>query len=297
MVRAYISQVFYRIDVNTLHRESVETLSLNDIARVGIRTASPVFFDIYRNNHSTGSFILIDPHTSNTVAAGMIRGIARTVQEVSDLRAETESRKKSPHTVWSGWNIPRERREEQNGHKAAVLWFTGYSGSGKSTVAQELESRLFQRGCHTMLLDGDAIRHGLCGDLGFSDADRAENIRRIGETASLFFESGAIVLCTFISPFERDRQFVRSLIPEGRFFEIYTKCSLEECKKRDPKGLYEKALRGDIQQFTGISSPYEEPADPEMILYTETHTVDALCEQVLIGLRDGGILDGDASNG
>ena len=252
-VRAYVSKILYKIDVNTLHRErGIETFSLNEIGRVEIRTASPIFFDPYRVNHGTGSFILIDPLTNNTVAAGMIRGSVRNVAElVERADAETTKQKTSPHTVWSGWNITRDRREERHGHRGAVLWLTGYSGSGKSTIARDLEKGLFAAGVHTMLLDGDSIRQGLCGDLGFSDEDRSENIRRVGEVARLFFESGHVVICTFISPFEKDRAFARSLFPEGRFFEIYVKCDLDVCKRRDPNGLYRKTMAGEIKEFTG----------------------------------------------
>jgi len=290
-VRAFLSQILYRIDVNTLHREPVDTLTLNDIARVAVETSSPLFFDNYRSNHSTGSFILIDPYTSNTVGAGMIRGPARTVDDLIECPGEHLAQTgKSPHTVWTGWNIPRARREDRNRHQAAVLWFTGLSGSGKSTLAQAVERELFDRGCQTMLLDGDTLRHGLCGDLGFSDADRSENIRRVGEMAKLFFESGHIVLCAFISPFEKDRAFARSLIAEGRFFEVYAQCSLDTCRARDPKGLYKKAETGEIPRFTGISSPYEEPKEPELILRTDAHTVEDLTETVLDTLRDRGVL-------
>ena len=279
-VKAFIPRILYKIDVNTLHREKTDTLSLNEIARVEIRTASPIFFDSYKNNHGTGSFILIDPYTSNTVAAGMIRGPARTIDDLTEKTAARTSQKKSPHTVWSGWNIPKDAREERNGHKAAVLWLTGYSGSGKSTIAGNLEKMLFEAGCHTMLLDGDTIRHGLCGDLGFSDEDRSENIRRAGEAARLFFESGDIVICAFISPFEKDRVFARSLIPKGRFFEIYTKCSLEVCKRRDPNGLYKKVKNGEIKEFTGISSHYEEPDAPEILAETDLRTVDDIVTEI-----------------
>ncbi len=288
-VRALMPQILYRIDVNSLHRKHVTQLELNDIARVELKTSSPLFFDSYRNNHGTGSFILIDPHTSNTVAAGMIRERSRTVKDVVS-QVSRATQQKSPHTVWTGWNIPREQREARNGHRAAVLWFTGYSGSGKSTIAQHLERRLFEAGCLTMLLDGDTIRHGLCGDLGFSSDDRTENIRRVGEVAHLFFESGAIVLCAFISPFERDRARARSLIPDGSFFEIYTKCGLDVCQRRDPKGLYRKALNGEIERFTGISDPYEEPTNPELVLETDVHTVDELTERLLDLLKERSVL-------
>ena len=289
-VKAFIPRILYRIDVNTLHREETSTLSLNDIARVEIQTASPIFFDSYRNNHGTGSFILIDPHTGNTVAAGMIRGPARTADDLTKKTEAKTSQKKSPHTVWSGWNIPKEVREERNGHKAAVIWFTGYSGSGKSTIAKELEKKLFESGYHTMLLDGDTIRHGLCGDLGFSDEDRSENIRRAGETARLFFESGDIVICAFISPFGKDRAFARSLIPGDRFVEIYTKCSLEVCERRDPNGLYRKVRSGEIQKFTGISSPYEEPRDPEIVAETEQRSVSDIVADIIGKMKDEKII-------
>jgi len=290
-VRATLPQILYRIDVNTLHRERVDTLTLNDIARVEIETASPLFFDSYRSNRSTGSFILIDPHTSNTVAAGMIRGPARTIGDLIEPGTEHPSQTKSPHTVWTGWNVPRAQRELRNGHQAAVLWFTGLSGSGKSTLAQAVEAKLFADGCQTMLLDGDTLRHGLCGDLGFSAEDRSENIRRVSETARLFFESGHIVLCAFISPFEKDRAFARSLIPEGRFFEIYTKCSLDTCKMRDPKGLYAKAEAGEIRDFTGVSSPYEAPGNPEVELDTERGQLGSLVTMIVKRLAKEGLLD------
>jgi len=280
-VKAFVSQILYKIDVNTLHREQTETLLLNDIARVEIRTASPIFFDSYNKNRGTGSFILIDPHTSNTVAAGMIRGAARSLDDLREKAGDGIVQTKSPHTVWSGWNIPRDLREARNGHKAAVLWFTGYSGSGKSTIAKALERQLFEAGCQTMLLDGDTLRHGLCGALGFSDEDRSENIRRAGEVAKLFFESGHIVICAFISPFEKDRVLARSLVPEGRFFEVFAKCSLEVCERRDPNGLYKKVRAGEIKRFTGISSPYEEPRNPEIIAETDLRTVDDLVAEIV----------------
>lgn len=285
-VRAYISKIIYKIDIDTLHRERAATFALNEIGRVEITAASPVFFDPYKLNHGTGSFILIDPLTNHTVAAGLIRGAARILADIleGDQRGAIPQRK-SPHTVWSGWNIPREVREGRNGHRSAVLWFTGYSGSGKSTVARSLERVLFDAGCQTMLLDGDTIRHGLCKDLGFSARDRAENIRRVGEVARLFFEAGKIVICTFISPFAADRAIVRSLFPQDRFFEIYVKCDLEVCKRRDPNGLYKKALTGEIPEFTGISSPYEEPEHPEFTAKTDLCSVEDIVRNL------GGMLE------
>ncbi len=290
-VRATVETLDYKIDVNTLHRRPAESLDLNDIGRVELRTTSPLFFDPYRSNRATGSFILIDPLTNRTAAAGMIRGPARTVEDLlpHDDKSDVKGAR-SPHTVWREWNIPREEREERQGHRAAVVWLTGLSGAGKSTIARALERRLFEMGCRTMLLDGDQVRHGLCSDLGFSDEDRSENIRRVGETASLFFESGHIVLCTFISPFARDRAFVRSLMPLGRFFEVFVRCSLETCQRRDPHGLYRKALAGEIPHFTGLTSPYEEPGEAEIILDTETVDLDGTLDILLARLRGAAIL-------
>ena len=284
--KAFIPRIVYKIDVNTLHREKTDALALNDIARVEIKTASPVFFDTYKMNRGTGSFILIDPFTNNTVAAGMIRGVVRTVDDVIEgTKDKSITQKKSPYTTWSGWNIPRETREMRSGNKATVLWLTGYSGSGKSTIARNLENSLFEAGCQTTLLDGDNIRHGLCGDLGFSDADRSENIRRVGEVARLFFESGNIVICTFISPFEKDRANVRALFPTDRFFEVHVKCDLEVCKRRDPNGLYKKVLSGEIREFTGISSPYEEPRNPEMVVETDLQSAENIVVRIVDTLK------------
>ena len=289
-VRTFIARVLYKIDVNTLHREHTDTFMLNEIGRVEMKTSSPIFFDSYKVNHGTGSFILIDPLTNNTVAAGMIRGVVRKIDDI--IKAGGIPQKKSPHTTWRGWNIPRETKERHNNHKAAVLWLTGYSGSGKSTIARNLEKTLFEAGCQTMLLDGDNVRHGICRDLGFSDKDRSENIRRVGEVAKLFFESGNIVVCAFISPFEKDRKFVRSLFPAGRFFEVHVKCDLEVCKRRDPNGLYKKAMNGEIEEFTGISSPYEEPQDPEIVVETDLQSAEDIVSYIADTLKKKKIMQG-----
>jgi len=277
-VRAFVSELNYRIDVDTLHRETAHELKLNEIGRVRITTTQPLFFDPYKLNRNTGSFILIDAFSNVTVAAGMIRRRASSIEEVITAQPD---RRKSTNIVWESTEISREMRETRNGHRAAVLWFTGLSGSGKSTVARRLERRLFEQGCQTTYLDGDNVRHGLNGDLGFSPADRKENIRRVAEVARLAFEHGTITLCTFISPFAADRDFARSLLPDGRFIEIYVKCDLEVVKRRDPKGLYAKALRGEIPEFTGISSPYEEPNEPEIIVETDVQSVDDIVDQIL----------------
>jgi bifunctional enzyme CysN/CysC len=287
-VQAMVSRVVYRMDVDTLHRESVQSLNLNDIARLELVTSQPLFFDPYQQNRTTGSFILVDPHTNATVAAGMIRG---EWKEASSLSTEPKPvPPASTNVVWEGWNIPREQREARNGHKAAVLWFTGLSGSGKSTIARMLEQRLFERGCQTMLLDGDTLRHGLNADLGFSAADRTENIRRVGDVAQLFFEQGAIVLCSFVSPFRQDRATVRAKLPEGRFVEVYVKCSLDEAIRRDPKGLYAKARAGEIPEFTGVSSPYEEPERAEVVAQTDAVAAELVVEQLLGYLGQAGLV-------
>jgi bifunctional enzyme CysN/CysC len=286
-VRAYITELNYRIDVDTLHREPAQTLQLNEIGRVKLTTTLPLFFDPYAQNRATGSFILIDPTANTTVAAGMIRSRARDLDEVV---AQQPNRQRSTNITWDASQIAREMRERQNGHQAAVLWFTGLSGSGKSTIARTLEKRLYEQGCHTFYLDGDNVRHGLNGDLGFSAQDRKENIRRVAEVARLAFDHGNLTICTFISPFAADRDFARSILPAGRFLEIYVKCDLEVLKRRDPKGLYAKALRGEIPEFTGVSSPYEEPVNPALVVESDVQTVDDIVEQLLGLLVQQGII-------
>jgi bifunctional enzyme CysN/CysC len=290
--QAYVQKVIYRMDVKGLHREEADTFELNEIGRVEIETADPLFIDSYKVNRHTGNFILIDPDTNQTVGAGMIRGVAENVAPFGANGTTTSAeRDKSPNVVWEGLNIDREEREERNGHEAAVMWLTGLSASGKSTVAKRLEERLFERGCQTMLLDGDNVRHGLSGDLGFSAQDREENIRRVGEVARLFFEQGNLTICTFVSPYQKDRDRARSLVPDGRFFEVHVDCPLEVCKERDPKGLYEKAEKGEITNFTGISAPYEEPESPEVVVNTDEDDVEACVDQLIEALEARGIID------
>ncbi|MBF0620303.1 MAG: adenylyl-sulfate kinase [Magnetococcales bacterium] len=196
---------------------------------------------------------------------------------------------KSSNVVWQPTPVTRLSREEKNGHKGAILWFTGLSGAGKSTLALAVEERLHEMGCHTMVLDGDNVRHGLCGDLGFSNEDREENIRRIGELAKLFLDAGIVVLTAFISPFQADRDKGRSLVDKGDFIEVYCDCSLAVCEERDVKGLYKKARDGVIKEFTGISSPYEAPANPELNVDTGSVSLEKSVEQVLEYLADKGI--------
>jgi len=287
--QAYVSKVIYRIDVTTMHREAADGLALNEIGRVELETAAPLAIDPYKMNRTTGSFILLDPDTNRTVAAGMIRGVAEDVSPYG--QAPTAESSVSPNVVWEDLNVPRVQREARNGHKGAVLWLTGLSGSGKSTIARALDTRLYERGCQTMLLDGDNVRHGLNGDLGFTARDRTENIRRVGEVARLFFEQGTLTLCTFVSPYQKDRDRVRALLPDGRFLEIAVDCPVEVCKERDPKGLYARAEAGDIPHFTGLSSPYEAPENPEITVHTDTTSVDACVNHIIEALDASGLFD------
>ena len=325
-VRGRVSRLHYRINVDTLHRERAESLGLNEIGRLEITTSLPIFFDPYSRNRETGSFILVDPFTNATVAAGMIRDV-RTAETlfgtpgegvIPSERSESKNRGRpdrgplsprpgdsstarpaaaplgmtaSPNVTWQDATISREEREARNDHKAAVVWFTGLSGSGKSTIAALVERALFDAGAQTITLDGDQLRHGLNGDLGFSPEDRRENIRRVGEVARLFFEQGSVVLCTFVSPYRADRDRARALVPDGRFFEIYVECDIEECKRRDPKGLYRDAARARITDMTGVSAPYEPPERPELITRTDVQTAETAAAAVLRLLRDAGIID------
>ena len=190
----------------------------------------------------------------------------------------------SPNVIWYHATITRAIREGQNGHRGAIIWFTGLSGAGKSTLAHAVEDKLHQMGCRTFVMDGDNVRHGLCGDLGFSRQDRKENIRRIGEVAKLFIEAGVIVLTAFISPYREDRALVRGMVEQGDFIEIYCDCPLEVCESRDVKGLYKKARDGQISEFTGISSPYDPPINPELIVNTASQDIDASVASVIEAL-------------
>lgn len=203
---------------------------------------------------------------------------------------EDEEVTKSENVVWHHATVTRDRREALSGHRGAVLWFTGLSGAGKSTVAHAVEESLHQRGCHTFVFDGDNVRHGLCSDLGFSAEDRTENLRRIGEMVKLFLEAGVISLTAFISPFVQDRERVRARIPHGDFLEIYCKCPLGVCEERDVKGLYKRARAGEIKEFTGISSPYEEPLNPELVLDTSAQDLDGCVDAVLELMHERGII-------
>ena len=267
--RATITGVNYRLDVNTLHRdESAESLSLNEIARLTLHTQEPLMFDSYRRNRETGSFILIDEATNKTVGAGMITApVAR-----------------DSHIVWQGTKVNREQRP----HRGATLWLTGLSGSGKSSLAVELERRFVAEGRPAYLMDGDNLRHGLNSDLGFSDDDRRENIRRTSEVAALFADSGAVAVVSLISPFAEERRRAREIHAERGlpFYEIFLDTSLEECERRDPKGLYAKARRGEISQFTGIDSPYERPDHADLVVSPSDGSPSEVAEAIL---RDLGL--------
>jgi bifunctional enzyme CysN/CysC len=276
--QVFVEDIIYRMNVDTIGREDAKTLKLNEIGRVKLTTSQQLFFDPYQINQKTGSFIIVDPASNVTVGAGMIR--AGSTQSTKEN--ETSEKRKSPNVVWESWNIPREVREKRNGHKARVLWFTGISGAGKSTIARELERKLWEEGKQTVLLDGDQVRHGLNGDLGFSQKDRTENIRRVGEVAKLFFEHGNIVLCTFVSPYREDRDTVRSLFPKGSFEEIHVTCKPETAHKRDPKGLYDKAKKGEINNLTGFDGVYEAPeAEKSLSVDTDQMTIMQAVEKIM----------------
>ncbi len=291
LVNGYVAELNYKIDVDTMHREKTDSLQLNEIGRIQLTTTEPLYYDRYELNRATGSFILIDPVSNTTVAAGMIRGKSRDVADLLvDEVEQSPERPKSSNVVWEQEGITLADRERLNGHKAAVLWFTGLSGSGKSTIAKKLEQRLFADGVSTMFLDGDNLRHGLNGDLGFSSADRQENVRRAAEVAKLSYAHGNLTLACFISPFAADRKFARGLVENGRFLEIYVKCDLDVVKRRDTKGLYAKALAGELKDFTGISSPYEEPTHAELVVETDIQSVDGIVDEIVAALKKRGLL-------
>ena len=254
-VSATVTTLKYSIDVNTFAHQSAKTLAMNEIGVCNLSTQQPICFDSYAENRVTGNFILIDRFTNATVGAGMIIHSLHRAQNVH----------------WQALTIDKAARAEQKNQRPAVLWFTGLSGSGKSTVANLVERLLYAKGKHTFLLDGDNVRHGLNRDLGFTAEDRVENIRRIAEVAKLMTDAGLIVLISFISPFRSERQMARELMPEGEFVEVFVDTPIEECARRDPKGLYKKALAGQIPNFTGISSPYEAPENPDIHLHTIGH--------------------------
>jgi bifunctional enzyme CysN/CysC len=273
-VGAAVTDLKYRVDVNSSRSLASETLHLNDIAWCHLSLSEAIPFDAYDANRTTGAFILIDRLSNATVAAGMIRFGLRPASNIQ----------------WQALAVSKEARSRLKGQRPCVLWFTGLSGAGKSTVANLVERKLLLMGRHTYILDGDNVRHGLNRDLGFTHADRVENIRRVGETAKLLIDAGLIVLVSFISPFRADRRMARELVAKGEFIEIFVDAPLEVAEARDPKGLYRKARAGQIQHFTGIDSPYEAPINPDVHLDTVGTEPADLADRLIDLLRDRGYL-------
>jgi len=268
MVSASVTEIKHQVNVNTLEEMPAKSLDLNGIAEVKLALNWPVPFAAFAENRDLGGFILIDRLTNATVGAGMIRYALRRAQNIH----------------WQHLEVTREAHAVLKGQNPRVVWFTGLSGAGKSTIANMVEKRLHAMGRHTFLLDGDNVRHGLNRDLGFTDADRVENVRRIGEVAKLMGDAGLIVLCAFISPFRAERRMVRDMMPEGEFFEVFVDAPLSVAEARDAKGLYAKARRGELPNFTGIDSPYEAPEHPEIRIDTTALSPDEAAERIVRAL-------------
>jgi bifunctional enzyme CysN/CysC len=264
----------HRVNVNTLEHLAADTLELNEIGVCTVSTDRPVAFDAYRDNRDTGGFIVIDRLTNNTVGAGLLHFALRRAQNVH----------------WQAVDVDKEAHARLKGHKPCVVWLTGLSGAGKSTIANLVERRLHALGVHTTLLDGDNVRHGLNRDLGFTEADRIENIRRVAEVAKLMVDAGVIVLVSFISPFRAERDMARGLVLDGEFCEVFVDTPLAVAEERDVKGLYGKARRGELPNFTGIDSPYEAPERPEMRIDTTVDTPEQAAEKIVATLREMGVL-------
>jgi bifunctional enzyme CysN/CysC len=269
-----VTDITNRLDVETLRETGVRELALNEIGRVSISLSHPVACERYVDNRDLGGFILIDRLTQSTVGAGMI----------TDIRSSRNN------VILHQMDVDKKARGDMKRQKPAVLWFTGLSGAGKSTIANLVEKQLLILGYHTMTLDGDNVRHGLNRDLGFSEADRVENIRRIAEVSRLFVEAGIIVLVSFISPYRNERMLARDRVEADEFLEIFVDTPVEECSRRDPKGLYQKAYAGQIRNFTGVDAPYEAPLNPEIRLRTLEASPDALASRVIEVLRERGII-------
>ncbi|MGQ0533318.1 MAG: sulfate adenylyltransferase subunit CysN [Caulobacteraceae bacterium] len=263
-VSATITEIKYKVNVNTLEHLAGKVLELNEIAVCNISLNQPIAFDPYDANPDMGGFILIDRTSNATVAAGLIHFALRRAQNVH----------------WQSLDVTRSARAEMKGQKPAVLWFTGLSGAGKSTIANLVDKKLHSLGKHAVLLDGDNVRHGLNRDLGFTDVDRVENIRRVAEVAKLMADAGLIVLVSFISPFRAEREMARALMAEGEFYEVFVDTPLAEAERRDVKGLYKKARAGQLKHFTGVDSPYEQPENPE--IHIDTTKLDAAAAAALI---------------
>jgi bifunctional enzyme CysN/CysC len=278
-VMATVAPIKYRVNVNTLEHLAAKKLDLNDIGVCGLELSSAIAFEPYQDSRVLGGFILIDRLTNNTVGAGLLHFALRRSQNVH----------------WQALDVNKRGRALLSHQKPCILWFTGLSGAGKSTIANLVEKQLHADGRQTYLLDGDNVRHGLNKDLGFTDEDRVENIRRVAEVARLMVDAGLIVMVSFISPFRSERRMARALVEAGEFIEVYVDTTLEQAEARDAKGLYKKARRGELKNFTGIDSPYEAPESPEIRLDTSQLTAEAAASQVIEHLREAGIIDVDLS--
>ncbi len=276
-VTATVAPLKYKVNVNTLEHLAAKTLALNEIGVCGIELGKPVVFEPYGENRDLGGFILVDRISNTTVGAGLLHFALRRAQNVH----------------WQALDVSKSARAGLNGQKPCVVWFTGLSGAGKSTIANLLEKRLHAMGRHTYLLDGDNVRHGLNKDLGFTDADRVENIRRVAEVSRLMVDAGLVVIVSFISPFRAERRMARELVETGEFFEVFVDAPLAVAEGRDPKGLYKKARRGDLKNFTGIDSPYEEPESPEVRVDTTRLSPEGAVEVILSQLRHAGVVDAE----
>ena len=273
-VTATVAPVKYSVNVNTLEHVATKKLELNDIGVCGVELSRPVVFEPYAKSRDLGGFILIDRITNTTVGAGLLHFALR----------------RSDNVHWQALDVNKNARAELKGQRPCVVWFTGLSGAGKSTVGNLLEKRLHALGRHTYLLDGDNVRHGLNKDLGFTEADRVENVRRVAEVAHLMADAGLIVLVSFISPFRAERRMARSLMEHGEFFEVFVDTPLQVAEERDPKGLYKKARRGELKNFTGVDSPYEVPEAPEITLDTTVLTPEQAADVILEHLKSTGIV-------
>ena len=269
-----VTDITSRLDIETLEETPARELHMNEIGRVALSLSHAVACEPYANSRELGGFILVDRLTRNTVGAGMVTALQGARENV----------------YWHQLDVDKAARALLNGQKPSVLWFTGLSGAGKSTIANLVEKRLHAVGRHTMILDGDNVRHGLNRDLGFTEADRVENIRRVAEVAKLFVDAGLIVLVSFISPYRAERMLAREAVEDGEFLEIFVDTPVDECRRRDPKGLYRRADAGQLRNFTGVDAPYEAPLDPEIRLRTLELSPEALAEQVVQELQRRGIV-------
>jgi bifunctional enzyme CysN/CysC len=273
-VGASVGPLKYAVNVSTLEHTAATTLRLNEIGVANLNLDRPIAFEPYSDNRHMGGFILIDRLSNDTVAAGLLHFALR----------------RSDNVPWQDVSVDKRAHAELNGHRPCVVWLTGISGAGKSTIANIVSSKLHGLGRHTYLLDGDNIRHGLNKDLGFTDADRVENIRRIAEVSSLMVDAGLIVVVAFISPFATERRMARRLVESGEFCEVHVDTPIAVAEERDVKGLYKKARRGEIKNFTGIDSPYEPPESPEVQIDTTRTAAEDAADLVLEKLRDMGVL-------